>query len=72
MIKNIKFNHYMSKFQKLLENNKIIVFADKTVNWYITNPKFYKKLVIDNITKSYKISKEDITEIISSKSEKNN
>ena len=55
---------------KLLEDNKIIIFADKTRNLYKTNPKFYKKLVIDNIPKSYKISKKDLAKIINDESEK--
>ena len=78
LVNYIKFNKQVSKFQRkmkrdinnLLEDNKIVVFADKTRYIYKTNLKFYKKLVIDNITKSYKISKENLAEIINEESEK--
>ena len=69
---------YRSKFQKdlkkdlknLLTKNKIILFLDKTRNLYQTDPKFYKKLVIDNITKNYKISENNLIETINLESEK--
>ena len=71
MLKNIKFNQYISKFQRrmkmdiknILENNKTIVFADKTMILYKTNPKFYKTLVTDSITKPYKTSNDDLAKI---------
>ena len=78
VIKNIKFNSNKSKFQtklkkdlnKLLIKNKIILFADKTRNLYHTKPEFYNKLLLDNITKTYKICKENLVEIINSDSQK--
>ena len=77
IIKNIKFTTYKSNFQKklkhdlnsLLTKNKIILFADKTRNLYQTTPKFYKKLITNSITKTYKISDENLINQINSESE---
>ena len=74
LLGNIKFTNYRSRFQKTLKNiltkNKIILFADKTRNLYQTDPKFYKKLVIDNLTKNYKISNDNLIDTINSDSKK--
>ena len=76
LLGNIKFTNYKSRFQKTLNNdlkniltkNKIILFADKTRNLYQADPKFYKKLVIDNLTKNYKISNDNLIDTINSDS----
>ena len=78
IIKNIKFSSYKSNFQKklkqilnnLLTKNKVILFADKTRNIYHTSPKFYNKLVTDNLTKTYKTSNDDLVSEINLESEK--
>ena len=41
-------------------SDNVSVFADKTTNIYETTPDNYKKLLNENITKSYKISKSNI------------
>ena len=77
IIKNIKFSSYKSNFQrklkqdlkKLLIKNKVILFAEKTRNLYKTSPKLYNKLVTDNLTKTYKISNENLINKINSESE---
>ena len=78
MINSIKFDNYISNFhkkmkndiRKLLEPNKIIIFADKTRNLYKATPKFYKQLITNSITKTYKTTNEDLSKIINSDSEK--
>ena len=42
--------------KQILTKNKIIHFADKTRNLYQTNPSNYKKLLTNNVTKTYEIS----------------
>ena len=64
MIKNVEFRQRSNSFQGKLKNdidhikksNKIFVFADKSRNIYEVEQKEYKKLLKENITKSYKKS----------------
>ena len=64
MVKNIEFKHVQNEFQnKLLAdiesiNNtkEILVDADKSRNIYKINETDYKKLLLENVTKTYKKS----------------
>ena len=64
MIKNVEFRQISNSFQGKLKNdvdhikksNKIFVFADKSRNIYEVEQEEYKKLLKENITKSYKKS----------------
>ena len=64
MIKNVEFRQITNNFQGKLKNdidhikksNKIFVFADKSRNIYEVQQEEYKKLLKENITKSYKKS----------------
>ena len=68
MITAIKFRNYTNEFQekmkkdiKMIKNdNRVIVKADKTSNLYKVQPEEYKKLLRDNITKSYETSSDKI------------
>ena len=46
---------------KLNSSKDIFIFVDKTTNIYETSPENYKKLMRENITKSYKISDNNVT-----------
>ena len=62
MIKNIEFKNVPNQFQQqlrndskmILQSDKVIVAADKTNNLYKLPVKDYRKLLNDNITKTYK------------------
>ena len=62
MIKNVEFRQISNNFQGKLKNdiehikesNKIFVFADKSRNIYEVEQEEYKKLLKENISKSYK------------------
>ena len=68
LIKNIKFRNARNAFQESLTNDlkkinsspNIFVFADKTRNIYETPLDTYDKLMLDNITKTYKYGSEDM------------
>ena len=68
IVKSVKFRTAKSGFQKQLAQDlkrvikldKIVAFADKTSNLYQMDPKPYEKLLLDNITKDYKIAEENI------------
>ena len=68
MICNIKFRKFTNDFQKKMQKdiamirkeNRIIVKADKTSNMYRVDPGNYRKLLHDNITNGYKITKENV------------
>ena len=60
--KNVQFNNTNNQFQKKLaqdaekikKDDKLLVAADKTTNFYRLDPPTYNKLLEDNITKAYK------------------
>ena len=64
MIKNIEFEQVRTEFQKKMSSDlssirktkKIFVAADKTRNMYGISPQEYKKMLKDNVTKTYKKS----------------
>ena len=49
---------------KVNASDNVFIFADKSRNVYETEPARCKKLLSENITKSYKIENEEITDII--------
>ena len=59
---------FLNNIKKDLKNIKssknIFVFADKTKNIYEVPPNEYDKLLTENITKSYKVGYDGITENI--------
>ena len=50
--------------KKVNTSKNVFVFADKTQNIYEVPPITYRKLLTENITKTYKTENEDITEKI--------
>ena len=74
MMENIQFRNVSSPFldewDNALKNIKsspnIFVFADKTRNIYETSAENYNKILKENVTKSYKVSKNDVLEDINS------
>ena len=52
--------------KKLLSANKIIVPSDKTSNFYYVNIKTCKKLLLENITKDFKITDNNTINFINS------
>ena len=68
IISNVQFRRVKNDFQYRLKNyirsiqssKKVIVFADKTRNIYEMEKSHYKKLLTDNITKTYKQSNNNI------------
>ena len=74
IIKEIKFRNHKSEYQKTMQNNikkllsvhKLIVPSDKTSNLYYVNIKTYKKLLLNNITKDYKITNDNAINSINS------
>ena len=68
LIDNVNFRHVNNEFMTELERDKrkiesstnIFVPADKTRNYYEMHPSDYKKLLTQNVTKSYKHAQEHI------------
>ena len=62
LVKTLKFKNTPSEFQNKLKkdvsdfnsNKNILVFADKTSNIYEVPPEQHEKLLLENITKTYK------------------
>ena len=62
IVQNIQFNNNSSGFQRKLSqdskelrsNDKLLIAADKTTNFYRLNTQSYKQLLNKTITKSYK------------------
>ena len=52
--------------KKVKTSKDIFVFADKTTNIYETSPDNYKKLLRENVTKSYKTTSSKVTDDINS------
>ena len=76
LISNLQYHRSNNPFQKKMQEDlkklknspNIVVEADKTNNIYLVKPSEYKKLVIDNITQSYKICEQTEKENIDQKS----
>ena len=68
MIENIKFRNYSDEFIKMVEEDKkrirssqnVFIPADKTRNMYEMSAPAYDKLVIENVTKTYKLADANI------------
>ena len=68
LVKTIEFKNINSEFQKKLKtdvskikaNKNILVFADKTSNIYELSPDQHEKLLLENITKTYKKAPEKL------------
>ena len=67
MVKNINFKEIRNSFQdklkadmkKIKSSKDVYVQADKTTNVYKLSKENYRKLLIENITKTYKIENEN-------------
>ena len=74
MIKNIEFEQVRTEFQKKMSSDlssirktkKIFVAADKTRNMYGISPQEYKKMLKDNVTKTYKKSNTEAVNAVNS------
>ena len=72
MIETIKFkkvnNQFLDKLsedvRKVNTSNNVFIFADKTKNIYETTPENYNKILRENVTKTYKLSDENIMDTI--------
>ena len=72
MVKAIKFTKHTDKFQaqikadisKIKESPNVFNFADKTNNLYETSPENHEKLLLENITKTYKKAPEKLEKSI--------
>ena len=82
-IKNVKFNRFIPKSQQnlkkelknLYKRDRLKIFVDKSRSMYSSSAKYYKKLMNNCLTTTYKVSDDNIfdktikesQEIISSK-----
>ena len=72
MMENIQFRKVSNEFLDNLNNDlrkvksspNVFVFADKTRNVYETSPENYRKIVTENITKTYKIAEHGVLDDI--------
>ena len=72
LVSNIRFSPRRNEFQKQLSKDvreialskNVLVSADKTPNLYSVTSEEYKKLLDENITKSYKKSGDDTKQVI--------
>ena len=72
MIKNVEFEQVTTEFQKKIrqdlksnkQSKKVFVSADKTRNLYGIEPEEYKKMLRDNVTKTYKKSNVETVTIV--------
>jgi hypothetical protein len=72
MMENIQFRNVSDKFLNNLDNDlkkvktspNVFVFADKTKNVYETTPENYNIIVKDNVTKTYKLTDNEVIEEI--------
>ena len=77
LCRNLKFRKVFSKYQdhlkrslnKLKQDEKIIVKADKTANLYKMDVDMYKKLSFESVTTKYKKAPPDAINIINSEAE---
>ena len=73
MLQYLKFRSVYNNFQNKLKNNirninssnKVIVFADKSRNLYKLDKESHKKLLTENVTKSYRKADEHSINLIS-------
>ena len=71
MISDVSFRNVNDPFLKQVNEDiknvnsskNVFVFADKTTNVYETDPESYRKLLTENITKTYKIGNSNITDV---------
>ena len=78
IIQNIEYRPEKTKFQKQLlqdvknikKSDKVLLPADKTSNLYEIDKKDYNKLLINNITSTYKIADEDLEDKINKEAKK--
>ena len=74
IIANVKFSNFRSQFQSDLakcvksinKTGELLVNADKTSNIYKVSKQKYDKLMLDNITKDYKITSHTTVDEINS------
>ena len=74
MVTNVKFTNVVDPFldnvaedlEKVNSSENVLIFADKTRNIYEVTPGAYDKLMTDNITKTYKLGNDNLTEDINS------
>ena len=74
LVSNVKFRKISDPFlnsiakdlEKVSSSKNVLIFADKTRNIYETSPETYNKLLNENITKTYKLGSNDITDDINS------
>jgi hypothetical protein len=72
LISDVSFRNVNDPFLKQVNEDiknvnsskNVFVFADKTTNVYETDPESYRKLLTENITKTYKIGNSNITDDI--------
>ena len=72
LVSNVKFRKISDRFlnniardmEKVNSSQNVLIFVDKTRNVYEAAPEAYNKLLIDNITKTYKLGSDDITDDI--------
>ena len=72
MVSNVKFrkveepflNNVAEDLKKVNSSENILIFADKTKNIYETTCETYNKLMTENITKTYKLGNDSLTEDI--------
>ena len=77
LINDIKFRKYQKSFTRKLNNDlkeirsaiKVFVFADKSHSVYKISPNKYKKLIIENITSTYKNSENSLIEKVNNEAE---
>ena len=63
-IKNPLFTKMRNDLNEIRKSNKLIAFADKSLNIYKIEPQYYKKLLKENITANYKKCDSNAVEII--------
>jgi hypothetical protein len=72
LVQNVTFRNINEPFLNIIKNyvkdintsKNVFVFADKTKNIYEVSPTEYNKLLTENITKSYKLGDDRITDDI--------
>ena len=69
-IKNPLFTKMKNDLNEIKKSNKLIAFADKSLNIYKVEPKYYKKLLEENITANYKKCDSNAIEIINKEAQK--
>ena len=78
MIKNVEFEQVNTEFQKKIrqdlksieQSKKVFVSADKTRNLYGIEPEEYKKMLRDNVTKTYKKSNVETVSLVNEEASK--